>query len=869
MNIDKLLSKAAQFSAEKNYVEAEIALKRVLKEQADNPAALKLAAELSLKCKRPQIAVNYFEQYIENKEPDLETSRIIARLFSQQGMMSQAGEVLTHALELEPDNKETKKQYLQHAYDSANMDAFPHETIIESTKQRATGKIFFHSIIVVFGEEFTTQYVNDVLPTMLGPENIEALNAETRSVQIIYTTPEDSRTIKESPAFAELTRIMDVRLYLVDFKYLDTANKYDLMVQSHKHAIRKGHEEKARVVFLAPDGIYSEATFRNLYKQATQGYKAIMIGTLRVLKEDFLPLMRTRFFTEDKVEAPIKAQDLVDLAINNLHPDTRDAIIGSKNANGWPSQLLWEIPGEGILARNFHLHPLMIYPQELNDFHGTVDDDCVRIICGNIKNIYIAQNSDEMISFDLCKREVRTIKLKEPLSVNYAADWAEDHADEFHMQFVEHEIRIHNGNNDPLWNQYSDEASKLVAEIKTAEPNEDEHFFPEVLSDHDLRFPPLSIDSVCFQPTSKCNLSCVYCPQHWNEDKGHEMDEKLLRQILDYIKENDVIQSSIGFYGETLISKNWRRISEELLGEEISMNLCSNFNMDLNEADCRVLSRFQHLQLSIDTPDSKILKELRPPANLPRMLHNMHKIRAAAIADGRPAPIFQWICTLTTKVVPHLADLVALAASNNVPQMGCNELVYFDGRKLPVGSIFSLEGEEFRKAIKQVEKARNMAKKNNIRFSLLPAWDDMVQSKLASERAMEEFGIELNISSTPVKLSEKIQGIQGMGCMHQQKKAVPGPGETRACLFPWNSVYIMPNGDMHSCCMRGQVMGRVDEKNPIRKAMHTADYADLRKQLITGKITDKACLNCSITYIIPVRELKRRVADMIRSSIKK
>ena len=63
-------------------------------------------------------------------------------------------------------------------------------------------------------------------------------------------------------------------------------------------------------------------------------------------------------------------------------------------------------------------------------------------------------------------------------------------------------------------------------------------------------------------------------------------------------------------------------------------------------------------------------------------------------------------------------------------------------------------------------------------------------------------------------------------------------------------------------------MGHVDDKTSIRKAMHSTDYTELRKQLITGNIKDEACRNCSITYIIPVRELKRRVADMIRASMK-
>ena len=739
MNTETLLEQTARHLAAENYIEAEIALKRILAQEPKNTQALKLTAKLALKCERPEIAVNYFEKYVDIAEPNLETSLTIARLFSQQGMQHQAGELLAHALGLEPDNDEIRKQYLQHAYISADMDSFPHEEIIDSSKERRPGQIFFHSIIVVFGEEFTSLFINHILPTQLGPDNIEALNKEARSVYIIYTTSEDSRTIKESPAFCELTKIMDVRIYGVDFDFIDLSNKYEYMAKSHKHALRKAHEERARAVFLAPDAVFTESTFRNLYQRAAEGYKAIMIGTMRVVKEDFLPQMKKLFFANDRIEAPIKARDLVNLVIENLHHDTRNAIMGAKNSNGWPSQLLWEIPGEGILSRNFHLHPLMVHPEELNSFHGTVDDDCVCNICKNIENVYIAHDSEEMAAFDLSKKEVRTIERKEPFNIEYTAAWAADHADKFHWQYLEHEIRFHNGKCGPLWDKFSQEATELTAKIKDADQSEEEHYFPEVLADYDLNFPPLTIDSVCFQPTSKCNLSCVYCPQHWNENKGSEMDDKLLRKILDYIKENDVVQSTIGFYGETLISKHWRRICEELLDAEVSLNLCSNFNMELSEEDCQVLSRFQHLQFSIDTADSETLKEIRPPANLSRMLLNMHKIRAAAIADGRPAPVFQWVCTLTDRVVSQLPDLVALAASNNVPQMGCNELVYFDEHVLPANSIFSLEGVAFLNAIQQVNKARNLAKENNIRMSLLPAWKKWSKANLPKTGLMDEF----------------------------------------------------------------------------------------------------------------------------------
>ncbi|WP_415714086.1 radical SAM protein [Maridesulfovibrio sp.] len=870
MDIAKLHAHAQNAFAAENYIEAETAAKRILKESPENYEGLELLSRIALKCGCPEKAVEYFTRLEKSYTPEAELNLLMAGAYEETGKTAEASRLLSKAAEQEPENENIRKQYFQHEYRAANLDIFPYEDFFsEGQRKREPGAIFFHAVNVVWGEEFTALFVDDVMPTQLGKDNIESLNREARSLYIIYTTPEDAPYIKNSAVFKLMLKAIDIRIYYIDFSYMNAENKYEMMVLGHKHALRKGHEAGAHMIFLAPDAVFSESTFRNLYKRTKEGYRAIMIGTMRVTKEEFRPRMRELFFPEDCVEAPIEAREMVDLAIQHIHPDTRNSFINATKANGWPSQFLWKIPGEGVIAHNFHLHPIMINPVVLNEFHGAVDNDCVQSICKSMDEIYIVTDSDEMIGFDLSKLDVRTIQLDTPISAGYIAAWAADKADHLHRKFMEREIRIHNGKRSSQWEKLSSEATDFVNEIKALEQDDQEHYFPETLSDYDLRFPPLKLDSVNFQPITKCNLSCVYCPQHWNKAEGSEMDNSLLRKTVDYIKDNDVIQATVGFYGETLIGKNWKEYCAELLDSGVTMNLCSNFNMELSDEDCRILSRFNHIQLSIDSADPEILKEVRPPANLQRMLLNMHKIRAAAIIQDLPVPDFQWMCTLTDRVVSQLPALVSLAASNNVPQLNCNELAYFDGKKLPVNSIFSLQGKKFAEAINYVEHALQIARKNNIRMSMLPAWKEMVEAKRAVEHAHDEYGVELDLAVKPVQLGNQMHNIQGDAQIYGQRSDIPGPGETRACLFPWNSVYIMPDGSLHSCCIRGDVMANLNNYKNVREAMHTPGYTDLRKQLITGKISDRHCQNCPITYIIPVRELKRRVADMIRASFKK
>ncbi|WP_415718805.1 hypothetical protein [Maridesulfovibrio sp.] len=757
MDIAELLRHATAAMADEKYIKAEIAIKQIFQQEVNNTQALKMAAELALECDRPEIAVEYFERYIKRVEPDLETSLSIAEIFNRQNMPHQAGKLLTHALELDAHNAEANKQYLQHAYNTSDMDAFPYEEFVKSSFERSADQIYFHVVITVFGEEFTSVFVDDVLPTQFGPGNIESLNTEARSVYIIYTTPEDVRTIKKSAAFAHLTKLMDVRLYTVDFDLMDGANKYDYMIQSHKHALRKAHEEGARAVVLAPDAVFSESTFRNLYQRTKEGYKAVMIGTMRVTKEDFQPLMRERYFAEGKLEVPIEAREMVDMAISNLHPDVRNAIMGAEKYNGWPSQLLWEIPGEGILAHNFHLHPIMIHPEILNDFNGTIDEDCVRKICEDIESAYIVPDSDEMIGFDMSKRDVRTIELQEPFSVEYVAAWVEDYADEFHRYFMGHEIRVHNGKCGPLWEKTAQQALETVDAINNYSNNGEEHFFPEVLADYDLRFPPLSIDTA--------SINC---------------------------------------------------------------------DLKLTAEACAEFSKYSRLQLVTEREDYPAMQE--------GLLVNMQKIRTASPGTETA---FSWCCNLSKQTIAHLAKLAKLAAENGVQQLDLRG---------PDENLFQLCGTEFRKTITQIDNLRELAESVGIKLTLPPAWDGMVGSKLESDKAQEKYGVKLDIAIIPIQPG-----------LREWRKG-PADAQTRFCLRPWNSPHIHSDRDIHSCPVRNRSLARMDENTSLRKAMHSADFTDLRRQLITGNITDADCNRCQLAPIAPLRDLKRTVANMIRAS---
>lgn len=867
MQYSEMLSKANELLVEKKYFDVELLCKRVLLQDPINIKALETLARLACACGEYQVALGIFENQLNCSSSSLECLLSIVEAYSKDLQHDKISSLILRIMDLSPSDVEVAKFCLRIAFRTANLDMLPFEDFksIVDVPSGECNNLFFHAVTVVWGKAYTELFANYVVPTQLGPQNINALNSNSRSLYVIYTTREDAKYIKESACFVELVKNIDIRIYMIDKEFFNEGSKYEVMNLCHVHAIKNAHLHNAHLVFLAPDAIFSAETFSSIYKLSLKGYRAIMTGTMRVAMENFTKILDTIFSSNASIESPIDARLLVKHAINNPHPDTVSCFVDAEKFTSWPSQIFWNVQQQGIVAHNFHLHPIMLYPEEMSPFIGTIDDGCVQMLCKNFDDIYIVQDSDEIVGFDLSKSDTQNVNTGLGFDKRIVAEWMGAYTNEFHRKYINAEISLHSDEIGILWNSIRVKACNLVEDVLMYQPDRVNHIFPEMLTDLDLNYPAPILDSVSFQLTSKCNLRCVYCPQHWSSDRGQDMDEQMAQRIVDFIVDTGVELCTLGFYGETLVLKGWMNYAQQLLDHGVKLHICSSFNMPLSDQECTILSMFSYIQFSIDTSDAGILKEVRPPADLKTMLLNMHKIRAAAIKSGREKPRIQWCCTLVDKVVSQLVDLVCLAISNDIREINLNELGYFDGRELPVGSIFALKGKAFFEAATHVNTARRIAKDNGIVMTVSPTWSQMVEDKTTIEKVRKEFGVEINISKKPIELGKAMQNIQGVGRFYSQKTNSPGPGETRACLLPWSSPYIMPDGSVYSCCVRGQRMGKIDFSTSIRDVMNDAKYHDLRKQLITGCITDETCLNCQLTAIIPVGRLKYKVANLIRS----
>src|SRR5262249_17093824 len=131
-----------------------------------------------------------------------------------------------------------------------------------------------------------------------------------------------------------------------------------------------------------------------------------------------------------------------------------------------PANLLWSVDGEGILARCFHLHPLLVEPNERNaTFKTTIDDDLALVSDPDGARDYVAQDSDEIFAFELSSMSHVGPAHYKKGSVDDIAAWAEIGMNPRHRMLVQQPIRIHATEMTPSkWRPIEDEAGQIVSQ---------------------------------------------------------------------------------------------------------------------------------------------------------------------------------------------------------------------------------------------------------------------------------------------------------------------------------------------------------------------------------------------------------------------
>jgi hypothetical protein len=328
--------------------------------------------------------------------------------------------------------------------------------------------MIFHFITVVWGQEYTDFFTDVVIPNQLSPGNLPAFCSE-RCVYKIYTPEENRNTITNSLAFKKLNEIMAAEIVNIGQNIDIVINQHLAMSECHKAVIDDAAKSDAVIVFLSPDVFFSDGSFARLLQLAKSGKSVIMIAGVRVTKETFVSSLRRDCPQKNDCEISVSSRQLVKLMIENLHPISQTLLWDSPQFSVHPSHLYFKVSGEGLLARCYHLHPLLIKPtSERSSFSSTIDGDLVFNSYRCFKDIYVVTDSDEILGCELSNSEKRLEKPRPNKSSPFrVAWWAKQCANQYHRNYLKYKIRFKTKDCASCWADVERYSDKVVSAVNS------------------------------------------------------------------------------------------------------------------------------------------------------------------------------------------------------------------------------------------------------------------------------------------------------------------------------------------------------------------------------------------------------------------
>lgn len=347
--------------------------------------------------------------------------------------------------------------------------------------------------------------------------------------------------------------------------------------------------------------------------------------------------------------------------------------------------------------------------------------------------------------------------------------------------------------------------------------------------------------------TTGCNLKCVYCESRQAGYKTMDLDLSRFEDILGDLKTRKVSLVSVHGHGETTIVNQWYNYCERLLEQGMRLDITTNLAKPLSHDEARILSRFAWINVSCDTVDTELFKQLRRGADIRTIIRNMRVIREEALARGRRLPDFGWSVVVSDKTVFGLPDLAAFGLAQDVRRFTFCNLVEYpsldDG--FSVRPIARLSEKELGRVPGLIRHVSETIRRHGAECEIQEPLIDSLNAPLGKSR----------IAYSPSDISHALKGSEsGASFLH-------GETWTRDCLDPWDVVFIGADGSVRPCCVTRETVGEWHDGPGLNVLLDNSATKAYRQGLITGRLK-KPCLNCHMKGWTDVETLRFKVRKL-------
>lgn len=327
--------------------------------------------------------------------------------------------------------------------------------------------------MVCWGRPVVEAFLGLALPNQFTRGNLPDIADQVDLHYCIHTDAGSVDLLQQHPSMAALRTVASVEIHAFPVERIQPgAVKYELANQCHRHAVLTANQHRRTLVFLAPDALISEGCFAQLLQWQREGRTNILCSGPRITRETALPaleaLARRGDFKGVRTFGTT-SRDVSRAVIEHLHPCMQGTYADSGYTDTW-SCLYTAVGSDGVIARQLHLHPLLVTPENRSLLpEGTIDIAYVGEACPRREGLYVVEDSDELAACSWSDRsenaDMRRHREAPCSKAQIVAHLARRHLEPFNLELVTRRMRFHTEDLDERWLVEEQRSDALVAEL--------------------------------------------------------------------------------------------------------------------------------------------------------------------------------------------------------------------------------------------------------------------------------------------------------------------------------------------------------------------------------------------------------------------
>jgi hypothetical protein len=208
----------------------------------------------------------------------------------------------------------------------------------------------------------------------------------------------------------------------------------------------------------------------------------------------------------------------------------------------------------------------------------------------------------------------------------------------------------------------------------------------------------------------RCNLRCVYCAVSQPSYRGIEMSEAVFAKCEQLIAgQKGPLRIALNGHGETTHHPRWAEYCERLLGYGHEITITTNLAKPFTDGELRILARFSGIQISLDSADERLMRDIRRHVSVSSIVRNIRAVRRMAGELRVPAPAITFSAGIYDPSVWELEGFVDFLAANRAQAVtfwNLREYPALPGLSVEVHSLDRLPAPKKQEAKTVIARAR-------------------------------------------------------------------------------------------------------------------------------------------------------------------